>query len=74
MPLERILPENLRNRFGGRIPVEHTLGRCSGELLPFPGLAPLQCITTVHAASGFVDRDTHRYYCPKCAVKIQQQG
>lgn len=74
MPLERILPEHLRQRFGGRMPVEHTLGRCAGELLPFPGLALLQCTATVPAASGFVDHDTHRYYCQNCAVKIQQQG
>lgn len=84
-PLERIIPEHLRERFGGRMSTGHTVGRCAGESEPFPGLglAPVRCTDVVSADTGFVGEadntsfgtgKTRLYYCKTCAQRIQQGG
>lgn len=83
MPLERILPENIRERFGGRMTTGHTVGRCAGEIVIFHGMPPGRCTEIVSADTGFVDEVPNPnfgtgmmrlYYCRNCAVKKQQQG
>jgi hypothetical protein len=73
--VDRILPPHLRERFGGRMPVEHTLGRCSGGYTPFPGLPAIRCTTQVRAATGYVAQgDPPQYFCQDCGAKMPCGG
>jgi hypothetical protein len=82
MPLERILPEALRDRFSRLGPTGHTVGRCTGEVVVFHGMPPARCVAIVSADTGFVDEVDNPnfgsgrlriYYCPAC-VRRRQGG
>lgn len=79
--LEHILPESMRERFGGRMADTHSVGRCCGEAPIFPGLPGVaRCGEKVWPQTGFKGEVPNPnfgsgyqtlYFCPACAKRMR---